>query len=179
MLKAAALLCLLALTAPAASQSLAEAAQRERERRQKMMKEKGAAAVVTGDDLKANEGALANDPTAPPAVAATPPPRLTGRQAEAPAEIDRRALEEDWRRRMAAARERVARAQERYELWSAQHLAPNEYFVDENGEKIVASAESLRRLIAQAKAELDAATQELGRLEEQARRENVPHGWLR
>jgi hypothetical protein len=80
---------------------------------------------------------------------------------------------------MAAARERVARAQERYELWSAQHLAPNEYFVDENGEKIVASAESLRRLIAQAKAELDAATQELGRLEEQARRENVPHGWLR
>jgi hypothetical protein len=164
----------LLLALPASGQSLAEAAQKEKERRAKA-KEKGAAAVVTEDALKANKGALANDPkAATAALPTTSPPRP-----RAAPEPDRRVLEEDWRRRMTLAREQVARWQEYHDAWSQQHLAPNEYFVDENGRKLVGNAENLRKLIAHAKANLDAAKQALEDLEQQARRENVPPGWLR
>lgn len=173
---AAPILALL-LAGPALGQSLSEAAQKERERRAKA-KEKGAAAVVSDDELKANKGALANDPKAGPAVAPRPPAPGAATKPATP-EPDRRVLEEDWRRRMALAREAVARWQQYYDAWSVQHLAPNDYFVDEDGRKLVGSPENLRKLIAHAKANLDQAKQALEDLEQQARSENVPPGWLR
>lgn len=167
----------ISLAAPAFGQSLAEAAQKERERRAKA-KAQGASPVVTGDELKGNKGALANDPKASPPPASGGSPMARPAPA-ATAEPDRRVQEEDWRRRMALAREQVARWQEYYDAWSVQHLAPNDYFVDEKGRKVVGNAENLRKLIANAKANLDAARQALEDLEQQARRENVPPGWLR
>lgn len=167
-----------ALTAGAASaQSMGDAVQKERERREKLKEKGGQAAVVTGDELKANKGSLANDPKSTPAVT-TPlgaaPPRTT----RPTPEPDRQASEEEWRRRITLAREEVAKWERYHDYWNAQYLAPNEYFIDENGRKIVGSAENLRKLIAEAKANLDKARAALEALEEQARRENVPPGWL-
>ncbi len=162
----------------ASAQSMGDAAQRERERREKLKAKGGTAAVVTGDDLKSNKGSLANDPKAPPAASAVPDAALE-RAPRATPEPDRRASEEEWRRRMALAREQVAKWRDYHAYWSAQHLAPNDYFVDADGRKLVGSAENLRKLVADAKANLDRAEAELLALEEQARRENVPPGWLR
>ncbi len=155
-------------------QSMAEAAHRERERRARA-KQQGSGPVVTGDELKSNKGSLANDPKAAPAVATqqTPAPKPGS-----PEPVGR-ALEEEWRRRMAEAREQVEHWRGFYDVWSVQYLAPNDYFVDENGTKLVANAENLRKLIARAKMNLETAKQNLLQLEEQARRENVPPGWLR
>src|SRR5262245_33669710 len=111
----------------ASAQSMGDAAQRERERREKLKQKGDRTAVVTSDELKANRGALANDPNAAapaPGGSASPPPR-TSREPE------RRAGEQEWRKRMTLARERAARAQEQYDYWSSQHLGPSEYFVDQ------------------------------------------------
>ena len=59
------------------------------------------------------------------------------------------------------------------------HLSPGEYFVDDQGKVVIRSLGHLRELIAKAKAELDAAEKGLAQLEETARRNNVPPGWLR
>lgn len=167
-----------AMTAGVASpQSMGDAAQKERERREKLKEKGGQAAVVTSDELKANKGSLANDPKGAPG--APLPSAAPTRAARPTPEPDRQVREEEWRRRMTLAREQVAKWERYYEYWNAQHLAPNDYFIDENGRKIVGSAESLRKLIADAKANLDNARAALEALEEQARRENVPPGWLR
>ena len=173
---AATVILMAALTASFTSaQSLGDAAQKERERREKL-KEKGeSSTVVTSDELKTNKGNLANDPKA----ASAPPGAAPVRAARPTPEPDRQVREEEWRRRMTLAREQVAKWERYHEYWSSQYLAPNEYFVDENGRKQVGSAENLRRLIADTKANLDRAKAELVALEEQARRENVPPGWLR
>jgi hypothetical protein len=158
----------------ASAQSMGDAAQRERERREKLKQKGDRSAVVASDELKGNKGALANDPNAaaPAPGSASPPPRASR-------EPERRAGEQEWRKRMTLARERAARAQEQYDYWSSQHLGPSEYFVDQDGKKVIGSVESLRKVIAEARAELDKASAELTALEEQARRENVTPGWLR
>lgn len=162
----------------ASAQSMSDASQKERERREKLKGKGERAAVVTSDDLKANKGSLANDPQAATAASA-PPGAVPARAPRATPEPDRQASEEEWRQRFSLAREQVEKWQKHYDYWNAQYLAPNEYFVDENGKKLVGSAENLRKLIAEAKANLDSAKAALAALEEQARRENVPPGWLR
>ncbi len=57
---------------PAAGQGLAAAAQREKERRAKAGSA-GASKTYGDEELKSNPGALANDPSIPPAVASLPP----------------------------------------------------------------------------------------------------------
>lgn len=174
-------LALLLLAWSAFADDMAEAARRERERRKKAQEAGQAATVVTGDDLRNGKGQLANDPSAAPAASPAPSPRPASTAAEPTGDSDaaRRASEAQWRSRAALARQRVADWQERYDYWSKQYLAPGEYFVDEDGQKLVGSAENLQKLIARAKARLDEAKKALEDLEAQARRENVPPGWLR
>jgi hypothetical protein len=161
----------------ASAQSMGDAAQKERERREKLKQKGDRAALVTNDELKANKGSVANDPNAP---AASPQAREAPPAATRPSpEPDRKAGEEEWRHKMALAHERITKAQEQYDYWKGQYLAPNDYFVDQDGKKIVGSVESLRKVIAEAKAELEKANAALAALEEQARRANVPPGWLR
>lgn len=162
-------------TGVVSAQSMGDAAQKERERREKLKQKGDRAAVVTSDDLKDNKGSLANDPQAVPATPGEAP-RSSARPA---LETSRRASEEEWRRKSAFARERVAKAQQQYDYWRNQYLGPSEYFVDDDGKKLVGGADGLRKLIAQAKADLEKTNAELAALEEQARRENVPPGWLR
>jgi hypothetical protein len=140
---------------------------------------------VTSNELAATKGELANDPGAPapsprPVAPAKPAGRAPKTESAVPdSDTERREAEEVWRSRAAAARQLVADWQERYDYWSSLHLDWGHYFVDENGKKLVSSPENLQKLIARAKVQLDAAKQAVQDLEDSARRQNVPPGWLR
>jgi hypothetical protein len=177
----------------AAGQSLGDAAAKERERRRKLQETGPSSAVVDADALKAGKGTLANDPRAVPSSSPTPakagpkpspspsprpasavPPLIT----EAPAsEPDN--TEAAWRERASDARDLIELWQKRYDYWSSLNLPPGDYFVDEDGRKLVGSAENLQQIVARAKAQLDAAKQAFEDLETRARRQSVPPGWLR
>jgi hypothetical protein len=169
-------LALALLPSPVPAQSMGEAAAKERERR-KRAKQAGEAAapVITEKELKSNRGQLANEPDAAPAARSSPPAAATSS-----AGTDARAVQEQkWRSRAAQLRARVDSAREQHEYWQAQHVTIGEYYVDEKGRTIARSAEDLQRIVAKAKAALDAAERGLADFEELARRESIPPGWLR
>jgi hypothetical protein len=172
---------LLLLPSLALGQSLGEAAAKERERRKKAQESGQAPSpVITEKELNANRGQLANDPDAAPAAAASSRSQSRGSRGAVPDSLDARAAQEEkWRSTAAQLRARADRARKEYEYWSSQHLAGGEYFVDENGKKLVGSAESLQGLVANKKAALEVAEKALADFEELARRENIPPGWLR
>lgn len=66
---------LLAVSECAWGQGLGDAARREKERREKAHQGEPPAKVVTDEELKNNRGALANDPSIPPAAVLGPPDR--------------------------------------------------------------------------------------------------------
>ncbi len=84
-----------------------------------------------------------------------------------------------WRERVAAATARVQTARARYDAVKDMSLAPGQAFVDRNGRAVVRSPDHLQRIVANARAELDAADKALEDLLEAARREGIPPGWLR
>ena len=184
-----ALVACVLLPVVAHAQSLGEIAQKERERRKKLQAS-GAAPVVDAEALKANKGNLANDPAATPAPG--PSPKASG-QPVAPAPLTKSAIpeiphekavlppatEDEWRERAREARQEVDAWQERYDYWSSLNLAPGDYFTDENGRKAVGSPERLQQIVSRAKAQLDGAKAAVAALEDSARRQNVPPGWLR
>lgn len=175
---------MLTLPSLAWGQSLGEVAQKEKERRKQNEQAGVKARVVTEEDLKNNKGQLANDPGAASAKSATPtkPPQdesLFPEEESRSSGPDRRQQEASWRARAAQARERIAATKKAYEFLNSQYLAQGERFVDEQGRTVIASVEQLREMIAKAKAAMDAAQKALVDLEESARRQNVPPGWLR
>ncbi len=174
----------------ASAQSLGEIAAKERERRKKAQETGAAAPVINEDALKANKGALANDPKATsapspsPKAGVAPAPKVEPPKSVIP-EIPREkavappTTEAEWRERAQQARYLVDQWQQRYDYWSNLSLAPGEYFTDDDGRKVVGSPEMLQQIIARAKANLDAAKQAQQEFEHQARLQNVPPGWLR
>lgn len=180
---------LLAPVAPA--ESLAQVAQRERERRAKL-KSAGqrSAPVVDEEALKGNQGRVANDPGtasqkpasspgAGSAAAGEPRPAAGVPWPEAESEA-RPQSEAAWRAVMAEARQNLERMTKQYDLLAGAHLATGEYFVDpRTGENVIGGAARLQQLVAEAKHELELAQQKLATLQERARREHVPPGWLR
>ena len=80
---------------------------------------------------------------------------------------------------MAAARERVDKTRRAHETLAGMHLVPGYQYADSSGRTVIRSVEELQGLTARAKAEREAAEQALEDLLEQARRANVPPGWLR
>jgi hypothetical protein len=59
------------------------------------------------------------------------------------------------------------------------NLVPGYVYQDDRGRTVIGSVEELQKLTAAAKAELDAAEKAKEDLFEEARRANVPPGWLR
>jgi hypothetical protein len=172
-------LAVLALLVPVvtAAQSLEDAAQKEKERRKKVQ-QSGASSTVIGDEaLKSNRGTLANDPKAPPAVTSSKDP--AAKASPTPALPDRRQEEAAWRSRVAQAEERLSEARKRYEMLNGLSLVSGEYYVDEDGKPLVTSLEQLRKMIGQAKEQVDAAQKSLDSILESARQQGVPPGWLR
>jgi hypothetical protein len=175
--------CVVLLPALVLSQSLGDAARKEQERRQKLAAQGVKARAVTSDDLASGSGGSVS-----PAPSPKPSPSADGKAPAATTEAantggdearTRRQSEDGWRRRMAQARARLERATKRHDTLAGMSLSPGEYYVDAENRPLITSVEQLQRLTAEAKAEQAAAQQALEDIEEEARRANVPPGWLR
>lgn len=171
----------------ALGQSMGEAARKEAERREKN-KKAGVKAKTYGDqELKdappPSQGTYnpAGDAGSDAGTAPSPSPPAIG-SGEVPV-VDESALraqqETEWRKRVGEATAKRDKAKSVYEKVSTLSLAPGEFYEDDQGRVLIKDLEELRRLIAQAKARWDAAERDLENLFEQARRANVPPGWLR
>lgn len=196
-LKVLTVLALLALPAAGQPQSLGEAAKQEAERRKKVQSEGPAAPVI--DEQALNKAGPARPDNTTSGTAAVSPVRATSetqgrgkagavgiaRAASADAndlerERAQRARDERmWRERVAAATARVEKARASYDAVKDTSLAPGQAFVDRYGRAVVQSPAHLQRIVANAKAELDAADKALEDLLEAARRDGIPPGWLR
>jgi hypothetical protein len=178
LLRAAALLML--LPAVASADSLGQAAAKEQERRKQNEKNGTKAPVITEEELKNNKGQLANDPNDPSAIANQAASSRSSRGSTAPVSAPTGRDEQAWRARAAQARARLDQATKTYEALNRQYLAPGEYFVSKKtGQTVVRDREQLQQMVAQAKAAMLAAQKALDDLEESARRQNIPPGWLR
>ena len=168
-------LMLLLVPVLAVGQSLADVARREKERREDNRKRGEKPTLVIGEIGHTEEG---EEPTPVLGAAAfqeqqAEPERRTSN------ETDRAQQEMEWRRRSSEARERIKEALRHHQLLSKLHLTTGAYYVDENNEAVITSVEQLQTMVADAKAELDAATEARRKLREDARRANVPPGWVR
>jgi len=191
---AAALLLVVPLIA--AAQGLGDASKKEKERREQTKAPK--AKTYTQEDLPtlppvANEPATDTGESAPPPATSVPapsgaqgaaPPRDAGEpifQEEAPSDSEgsARGDERVWRGRVAQARARVDRARQKHQTLAGLTLVPGYEYQDERGRTVIGSVEQLQGMTAAAKAELDAAEKALADVLEEARRANVPPGWLR
>ena len=144
----------------ASAQSLEEAARREKER-QKAVEQASSVKSFTEKDLADNRGQLASDPKAAPRPAGAPPS----------GEEDRTRERAEWKSRLDAAESRLERAKKRYASLKDRVVLPRAggYY----------PAESAEDQATRAKEELDKAQQALDDLLEEARRTNIPPGWLR
>jgi hypothetical protein len=163
----------LLLPVSATAQGLGDASKKEKERRER------AAPVpsksYTQDDLKALPPVANEDSHSAEAGASTgsaPAAQETTRQ-PADNHADKRAQDEKmWRSRVAASRERIDVARQKYETLAAGGGDPR---WELRGLRDLVDPQ----VIAAAKAEVDAAQKALDDLQEEARRANVPPGWLR
>jgi hypothetical protein len=168
----------------AGAQGLGEAAKKEKQRR-----ESGpapGAKTYTQEDVAAlppvaNEpSAEAGEPAPPEADPGRPGAPAAGASASADAEADARAREEErWRSRIAGQRQRVEDARQKHAALASLNLVPGYEYVDASGRTVIGSVAQLQGMTARAKAALEAEEQALEALLEQARRANVPPGWLR
>lgn len=165
-----------ALPGLAGAQGLGDVAKKEKQRRESGPAPK--AKTYTQEDVAglppvANEPSE-GEPATPPAPLAAPAP------AAADAEADSRARDEErWRSRVAGQRQRVEDARQKHATLASLNLVPGYEYVDGSGRTVIGSVEQLQRLTARAKASLEAEEQALEALLEEARRANVPPGWLR
>jgi len=184
------------LSLSAAAQSLAETAKKERERREALRSSAEESRTLTGRDLAAAKGRVANEEAVGEAEADadpddgdqaegshrdTPEPRPesaseTSVEAEAAA---RKQEERAWRERANRGRQRLERAREVHLYWQrALHLGQG-WRTDENGKRTMLSIRSIGQRAQRAEDELHAAEEAWEKLEEDARRAFVPPGWLR
>lgn len=160
------------------AQGLGEAARKEQERRKKNKQAGVQAKVITEDDLRSGSPEPARkseeeNPTPAAAEPAAPEVEVSS------GEPDRAALEQRWRGRAAAARAEVARAEAVVKELSQLSLVEGEYYVDDQGNRVIRNLAHLRELVAKADTDLARAKQALANLEDEARRAGALPGWLR
>jgi hypothetical protein len=181
---------LIAAAAPLPAQSLADVARAEEARRKTV---KGQVKVYTNDTLRGADGG--EPPAAPPTASASSSPANTAAvdaaakpgspqpNAPAPAAADGAKDEKFWRDRLAAARDALARSQTFAEALQTQINGLYTEFVNMNDPAQRALIEQ-KRLAAIAeqdrvKGDITKQTKALADIEAEARRANVPAGWLR
>jgi hypothetical protein len=175
------------LPAVALGQSLGELAKKEKKRRQKNQEKGAQVRVVSEEEVSTSTAREAPEPETTPGELGSPSPlKEEGSKEEKSTKSDdntsisdHQSEEAEWRRRASEARARLNSARERYEYLNNLHITPGEVLVDENGAPVVTSLAQLRRIVSEAKAEFDAASQAIEDLKEEARRAGVPPGWLR
>jgi hypothetical protein len=161
-------------------QSLGELAKKEKKRREKNQEEgvkvrvvdEGEITTEKPEETSADETTLEGE--TPSSVAQ---PKNNSRAS--PGATDRQREEAEWRRRIGEARARLKAAEEHYNFLNGLHLVQGEYYVDENGKPVITSLAQLRRMVDEAKVELDSARAAMEKLREEARRAGVPPGWFR
>jgi len=181
----------LVCAAAASAQSLADVARQEAERRKAV---RSSGKVYTNDALHPEPASpgIGTGPTAPPAAAAQPatppapsagapaPPKPTGPE---PAAGEAPKTEADWRKRVAAARDALSRAQIFAEALQTRINVLSADYVnrDDPAQRDVVAAERQKAL-----AELDRVKQEIQQhqkamttIQDEARRAGVPAGWVR
>ena len=181
---------LLARVMPIAAQSLADVARAEEARRKTV---KGRAKVYTNETLRGADG---GDPPAAPApppagAAATPsasePAKpaapAAGSKPPAPGAPDTAKDEKYWRGRLTSARDALARSQTFAEALQTQINGLYAEFVNmsDPAQRAVIEQKRLAAIAEQDRVKADIAkqTKAIADIEDEARRANVPAGWLR
>jgi hypothetical protein len=179
---------LLAGATPIAAQSLADVARAEEARRKAV---KGQAKVYTNETLRGPDGG--EPPAAPPAPApaAAPAASAPTKPAAAPPGTkpaagtagDNAKDEKYWRDRLAGARDALARSQTFAEALQSQINGLYTEFVNmsDPAQRAVIEQKRLAAIAEQDRVKADIAkqTKALADIEDEARRANVPAGWLR
>src|SRR5688572_20923124 len=177
---------LLAAAPPAVAQNLADVARAEEARRKAV---KGQVKVYTNENLRGADG---GEPPAPQPVPAAPTtaaagttakPAAPGTKPAAPSAAESLKDEKFWRDRLTAAREALKRSQTFADALQSQINGLYTEFVNMSDPAQRALIEQ-KRLAAIAeqdrvKADVGKQTKALADLEDEARKANVPAGWLR
>jgi hypothetical protein len=180
---------LVGTAAPVAAQSLADVARAEEARRKAV---KGQAKVYTNETLRGADGGdppAASSPSpssaATPAADATSKPAATSPESK-PAPPGQPAAAKDekyWRDRLTTARDTLARSQTFAEALQTQINGLYTEFVNmaDPAQRAVIEKKRLAAIAEQDRVKADIAkqTKALADIEEEARRANVPAGWLR
>jgi hypothetical protein len=189
---------LLAANMPLAAQSLADVARAEEARRKAV---KGQVKVYTNDTLKGADGGAAPPPPSPASVpspatpsasapASTPTPgapsqpgATAGSKPAAPGAKDGARDEKYWRDRLASARDALNRSQTFADALQSQINALYTEFVNmsDPAQRSVIEQKRLAAIAEQdrVKADIPKQTKAIADIEDEARRANVPAGWLR
>jgi hypothetical protein len=183
---------LLAAATPLAGQNLADVARAEEARRKTV---KGQVKVYTNETLRGADGG--NPPAAPPqAPAATPgaatpgaapattaKPAAPGTKPATPAASDAAKDEKFWRERLTAARDALGRSRTFAEALQTQINGLYTEFTNmsDPAQRAVIEQKRLAAVAEQDRVKADIAkyTKALADIEDDARRANVPAGWLR
>jgi hypothetical protein len=172
-------------------QSLGNVAKKERERRDKNKKEGVAAREfseeqvfgdkeeVKGADETVEEAESSEAPSSETVIPGVDPKLEDDGERFERESRERKRSEAEWRSKAADARARIAAAREKVRFFEELYLGPNEYYVDENGNKVIESVEQLQRLTREAKEQLAAAERDWKQIQDEARRSGIPPGWLR
>jgi hypothetical protein len=183
----------LSLTLTAESQSLGSVAKKEKERRDKNKKEGVAAREIREDEVfgkKENGGSSGSESeeSSEPAEASSGETGIPGLKPGADDKgaeqfekesRGRQKSEAEWRARVSASKARIAGAKEQVRFYEELFLPPNGRYVDAHGNTVIESLDHLKRLTAEAKAELAEAEADWKRTQDEARKAGVPPGWLR
>jgi hypothetical protein len=183
----------LAASLPLAAQSLAEVAKAEEARRKTV---KGKAKVYTNDSLRGVDGGeppappppvtsqpAAADATAKPAAPGAKPAAAPDAKSATPPAADASKDERYWRDRLAAARDALRRSQTFADALQSQINGLYTEFVNmsDPAQRSLIEQKRLAAIAEQDRVNADIArhTKALAALEDEARRANVPAGWLR
>lgn len=173
---------LLAVATPLAAQGLADVARAEEARRKAL---KGQVKVYTNETLRGADGGEPPAPP-PPAAPAPPAPAATAKPATPgtakPAAVDPKD-EKVWRDRLAAARDALKRSQTFADALQTQINGLYTEFVNmsDPAQRAVIEKKRLSAIAEQdrVKADIVKQTKAIADIEDEARRANVPAGWLR
>ena len=189
---------LLAATMPLTAQSLADVARAEEARRKGV---KGQVKVYTNDTLKGADGGAAPPPPSPTSASspatpsgsapagttapgvASPPGAPAASKPAAPGAADGAKDEKYWRNRIASARDALSRSQTFADALQSQINALYTEFVNmsDPAQRSVIEQKRLAAIAEQdrVKADIVKQTKAIADIEDEARRANVPAGWLR
>lgn len=174
---------LLLVATAVSAQSLGDVAKQEAERRKNI---KTTGKVYTNDNVRTDSTSAA--PAAaqaaqPQTSTATAPPPATSPQAGAPAKADDPKTEAYWKKRITAAREGLARAQTFAEALQSRINVLSADFVnhDDPAQRSVIGADRQKATdeLARVKGEIAQYQKSITDIQDEARRANVPAGWIR